>query len=74
MARRGGGGHPVRRGSLLTRVVGAVFAFVLLAEFEILFFLFFFIAFLIFKDLLESFVGIRKSQNSTLGFGISLLI
>ncbi|XP_073098798.1 uncharacterized protein [Elaeis guineensis] len=51
MPRRGGGGRPVRRESLLTRVIGAVFAFVRLAEFEILFFLFFFIAFLIFKDL-----------------------
>ncbi|XP_038978894.1 uncharacterized protein LOC103709389 [Phoenix dactylifera] len=50
MPRRGGGGG-VRRESLLTRAVGAVFAFVRLAEFEILFFLFFFIAFLIFKDL-----------------------
>ncbi|EHA8590648.1 hypothetical protein COCNU_scaffold021696G000010 [Cocos nucifera] len=49
--RGGGGGGGVRRESLLTRAVGAVFAFVRLAEFEILFLLFFFIAFLIFKDL-----------------------
>ncbi|KAI4369787.1 hypothetical protein MLD38_018191 [Melastoma candidum] len=37
--------------SLLTRSVNAVFEFVRLAEFEILFFLFFFVAFLVFKDL-----------------------
>ncbi|KAL5992084.1 hypothetical protein ACLOJK_012998 [Asimina triloba] len=46
---RGRGGP--RRESLLTRAVNAVFAFVRLAEFEILFLLFFLIAFLIFKDL-----------------------
>ncbi|XP_072973134.1 uncharacterized protein [Typha angustifolia] len=45
------GGGRVRRESSLTRAVDAVFAFVRLAEFEILFFLFFAIAFLIFKDL-----------------------
>lgn len=39
--------------SLLTRSVTAVFEFVRLAEFEILFFLFFFVAFLIFKDLVS---------------------
>ncbi|KAJ8499409.1 hypothetical protein OPV22_009961 [Ensete ventricosum] len=49
MQRRGR--PPVRRESLLTRAVSSVFAFVRLAEFEILFFLFFFIAFIIFKDL-----------------------
>ncbi|XP_051121479.1 uncharacterized protein LOC127244925 [Andrographis paniculata] len=37
--------------SLLTRTVNSVFAFVRFAEFEILFVLFFFVAFLIFKDL-----------------------
>ncbi|GAB4855288.1 hypothetical protein Ancab_023908 [Ancistrocladus abbreviatus] len=37
--------------SLLTRMVNSVFAFARLAEFEILFVLFFVIAFLIFKDL-----------------------
>ncbi|KAK9086085.1 hypothetical protein Sjap_026496 [Stephania japonica] len=40
-----------RNESTLTRCVNAVFAFVRMAEFEILFFLFFFIAFIIFKDL-----------------------
>ncbi|KAK1306054.1 hypothetical protein QJS10_CPA10g01525 [Acorus calamus] len=39
------------RASALTRAVDAVFAFVRLAEFEILFFLFFFIAFIMFKHL-----------------------
>ncbi|XP_073024401.1 uncharacterized protein [Primulina huaijiensis] len=37
--------------SLLTRGVNSVFAFVRLAEFEILFVLFFLIAYLLFKDL-----------------------
>ncbi|KAL3833848.1 hypothetical protein ACJIZ3_008584 [Penstemon smallii] len=37
--------------SLLTRGVNSVFEFVRLAEFEILFVLFFLVAFLIFKDL-----------------------
>ncbi|KAJ7964372.1 GRIP and coiled-coil domain-containing protein [Quillaja saponaria] len=37
--------------SALTRAVNAVFAFVRLAEFEILFVLFLFIAFLVFKDI-----------------------
>ncbi|XAR64884.1 hypothetical protein NMG60_11008770 [Bertholletia excelsa] len=37
--------------SFLTRAVNSVFAFVRLAEFEILFVLFFLVAFLIFKDL-----------------------
>ncbi|KAI3470342.1 hypothetical protein Pfo_027005 [Paulownia fortunei] len=37
--------------SLLTRGVNSVFAFVRFAEFEILFVLFFLVAFLIFKDL-----------------------
>ena len=35
----------------LTRAVGAVFAFVRYAEFEILFFLFFVIAYIVFKDI-----------------------
>ncbi|KAH7670406.1 hypothetical protein IHE45_10G024900 [Dioscorea alata] len=46
-----GGGIPARRPPLLTRAVDSVFAFVRLAEFEILFVLFFLVAFLIFKDL-----------------------
>ncbi|XP_057428930.1 uncharacterized protein LOC130722262 [Lotus japonicus] len=40
-----------RNESGLTRVVESVFAFVRHAEFEILFFLFFFIAYLLFKDI-----------------------
>ncbi|XP_068495462.1 uncharacterized protein [Phaseolus vulgaris] len=47
MARRGEN----RNESWLTRAVVAVFAFVRHAEFEILFFLFFFIAYLLFKDI-----------------------
>lgn len=43
-----------RNESGLTRAVGAVFAFVRQAEFEILFFLFFFIAYLLFKDIVSS--------------------
>ncbi|MCL7023281.1 hypothetical protein MKW94_011056 [Papaver nudicaule] len=45
------GGAPRRRESGLTKAVNSVFAFVKLAEFEILFVLFFLIAFIIFKDL-----------------------
>ncbi|KAI3996675.1 hypothetical protein MKX01_042378 [Papaver californicum] len=47
------GGGPRRRGEPggLTKAVQGVFAFVKLAEFEILFVLFFLIAFIIFKDL-----------------------
>ncbi|KAJ8634307.1 hypothetical protein MRB53_027643 [Persea americana] len=45
------GRGPPTRESALTRAVNSVFAFFRLAEFEILFFLFFLIAFLIFKDL-----------------------
>lgn len=37
--------------SILTRIVDSVFAFVRQAEFEILFFLFFFIAYILFKDI-----------------------
>lgn len=48
-----GRGAPTRE-SALTRAVNSVFAFFRLAEFEILFFLFFLIAFLIFKDLVRS--------------------
>ncbi|KAI4299692.1 hypothetical protein L6164_033126 [Bauhinia variegata] len=40
-----------RKESWLTRAVSSVFAFVRLAEFEILFFLFFFIAYIVFKDI-----------------------
>lgn len=39
--------------SMLTRAVNAVFRLVKFAEFEILFFLFFVIAFIIFKDLVS---------------------
>ena len=46
--------HEVRRGSLLTRAVNAVFAFVRMAEFEIVFVLFLLVAFLIFKDLVST--------------------
>ncbi|CAN6462577.1 unnamed protein product [Victoria cruziana] len=42
--------EPVRE-SLLTRAVNVVFSLVRLAEFEILFVLFFIVAFIIFKDL-----------------------
>ncbi|PIA31416.1 hypothetical protein AQUCO_04900013v1 [Aquilegia coerulea] len=49
MRRRVGGTN--RNESALTRSVNAVFEFVRVAEFEILFLLFFVIAFLIFKDL-----------------------
>ncbi|XP_077228871.1 GRIP/coiled-coil protein [Tasmannia lanceolata] len=45
-----GRGAPMRE-SALTRAVNSVFKFFRLAEFEILFFLFLLIAFLIFKDL-----------------------
>ncbi|KAI3954318.1 hypothetical protein C5167_026372 [Papaver somniferum] len=50
---RVGGGAPRRRGEPggLTKAVQSVFAFVKFAEFEILFVLFFLIAFIIFKDL-----------------------
>ncbi|KDP28418.1 hypothetical protein JCGZ_14189 [Jatropha curcas] len=47
---RANGGRK-RDESLLTRMVNAVFSFVKFAEFEILFFFFFLIAFIIFKDL-----------------------
>jgi hypothetical protein len=43
----------VMQPSLLTRAVDSVFRFVRLAEFEILFVLFFVIAFLLFKDLVS---------------------
>ncbi|OVA01668.1 hypothetical protein BVC80_9073g109 [Macleaya cordata] len=46
-------GAPRRSESALTRAVNAVFAFFRLAEFEILFVLFFLVAFLIFKDLVS---------------------
>jgi len=52
---RGGSGGG-RRGDdpgLLTRAVDKVFRFVRLAEFEILFVLFFLVAFLLFKDLMS---------------------
>ncbi|XP_004500426.1 uncharacterized protein [Cicer arietinum] len=40
-----------RNESILTRIVEAIFAFVRHAEFEIFFFLFFFIAYILFKDI-----------------------
>ncbi|KAL1370334.1 hypothetical protein HN51_000610 [Arachis hypogaea] len=40
-----------RNDSALTRAVGKVFAFVRYAEFEILFLLFFIIAYIVFKDI-----------------------
>ncbi|KAF3340059.1 hypothetical protein FCM35_KLT15830 [Carex littledalei] len=52
--RRGTRGSSVNRAhgeSGLSKAVNSVFAFVRLAEFEILFVLFFIVAFLIFKDL-----------------------
>lgn len=48
---RGGGRRDDDSPSLLTRAVNSIFAFVKFAEFEILFILFFLIAFIIFKDL-----------------------
>ncbi|GMP67952.1 hypothetical protein CsSME_00027745 [Camellia sinensis var. sinensis] len=45
------GGNRKRNESFLTRSVNSVFAFVRFAEFEILFVLFFLVAFIIFKDL-----------------------
>ncbi|KAJ0015027.1 hypothetical protein Pint_20843 [Pistacia integerrima] len=49
------GRRPVRNReeSALTRGVTAVFSFVKFAEFEILFLLFFIIAFIVFKDLMS---------------------
>ncbi|XP_020599746.1 uncharacterized protein LOC110039126 [Phalaenopsis equestris] len=46
-------GAQIQRPSLITRAVNSVFSFVRLAEFEILFFVFFVIAFLKFKDLIS---------------------
>nr|DAD25382.1 TPA_asm: hypothetical protein HUJ06_026846 [Nelumbo nucifera] len=46
--------RPNRNESAFTRAVNAVFAFVRLAEFEILFFLFLVITFIVFKDLVSS--------------------
>ncbi|OMO92436.1 hypothetical protein CCACVL1_06854 [Corchorus capsularis] len=54
MAKRVGTGRDIgkgRKGWTLTDAVNGVFELFRLAEFEILFFLFFIIAFLIFKDL-----------------------
>jgi hypothetical protein len=48
---RGGSVNRVHGESVISKAVNSVFAFVRLAEFEILFVLFFLIAFLIFKDL-----------------------
>lgn len=43
--------HQIRRPPLMTRGMNAMFAFVQLAEFEILFFVFWMVAFVLFKDL-----------------------
>ncbi|KVI07532.1 uncharacterized protein LOC112508530 [Cynara cardunculus var. scolymus] len=51
MAKRSGSARRRDGESLLTRAVDSVFGFVRYAEFEILFVLFFVIAFVIFKDL-----------------------
>ncbi|CAL5000982.1 unnamed protein product [Urochloa decumbens] len=48
-----GGGRRGDEPGLLTRAVDSVFRFVRLAEFEILFVLFFLVAFLLFKDLMS---------------------
>ncbi|CAL4999888.1 unnamed protein product [Urochloa decumbens] len=48
-----GGGRRGDEPGLLTRAVDRVFRFVRLAEFEILFVLFFLVAFLLFKDLMS---------------------
>ncbi|CAL5406881.1 unnamed protein product [Camellia sinensis] len=53
------GGNRKRNESFLTRSVNSVFAFVRFAEFEILFVLFFLVAFIIFKDLGED--SLRKN-------------
>ncbi|KAJ0443710.1 hypothetical protein HanIR_Chr16g0823811 [Helianthus annuus] len=54
MAKRSGGTARRRDDeSVLTRAVDSVFRFVRFAEFEILFILFFVIAFIIFKDLVS---------------------
>ncbi|KAF3444242.1 hypothetical protein FNV43_RR13932 [Rhamnella rubrinervis] len=55
MARRAGSRS--KNESVLTRSVNKVFGFLKSAEFEILFVLFFVIAFLIFKDLMIKIVG-----------------
>ncbi|XP_043708402.1 uncharacterized protein LOC122657683 [Telopea speciosissima] len=62
MRGRVGGGPNRRNESVFTRAVDGVFAFFRLAEFEILFFLFIFITFLIFKDLTS-----RPEYNQILG-------
>ena len=49
-----GGGRRGDDPGLLTRAVDKVFRFVRLAEFEILFVLFFLVAFLLFKDLVST--------------------
>ncbi|KAF5759971.1 hypothetical protein HanRHA438_Chr16g0759551 [Helianthus annuus] len=51
MAKRSGTARRRDDESVLTRAVDSVFRFVRFAEFEILFILFFVIAFIIFKDL-----------------------
>ncbi|OEL34354.1 hypothetical protein BAE44_0004618 [Dichanthelium oligosanthes] len=56
MRQQRGGPGGGRRGDdpgLLTRAVDRVFRFVRLAEFEILFVMFFLVAFLLFKDLMS---------------------
>jgi hypothetical protein len=53
-----------RNESILTRIVDSVFAFVRQAEFEILFFLFFFIAYILFKDIVSSYMLLPFSDFS----------
>ncbi|KAA8538934.1 hypothetical protein F0562_025626 [Nyssa sinensis] len=57
---RGGAVRKRNNESLLTRAVDSVFAFVRFAEFEILFVLFFVIAFIIFKDLSFRSIPLQK--------------
>ncbi|CAK9162269.1 unnamed protein product [Ilex paraguariensis] len=57
------------RQSLLTRAVNSVFAFFRFAEFEILFVLFFLVAFLIFKDL-DSYGGSSLDNPLEVSLGL----
>ncbi|KAK2974225.1 hypothetical protein RJ640_016711 [Escallonia rubra] len=54
--------------SMMTRAVNSVFSFVRFAEFEILFVLFFLVAFIIFKDLYTSYIqGFKRLAMPFLG-------
>ncbi|KAK7847141.1 hypothetical protein CFP56_042314 [Quercus suber] len=66
MGRRVGGTMRNKKESTMTCAVNVVFDFVRFAEFEILFFLFFFIAFLFFKDL----VNLSLSLSLSIFFAI----